>query len=77
MSRQMLRLFSLLLALCGVAPVRAADLSSPVPDGEQDRARALQCMTLAIAYEAGLEPVEGRQAVGEVILNRMRNPAYP
>lgn len=42
-----------------------------------DRERALDCMALAIAYEAGREPLAGRQAVAEVILNRTRHPAYP
>lgn len=42
-----------------------------------DLDRALQCMALAIAYEAGFEPSEGQQAVAEVILNRTRHPAYP
>ena len=42
-----------------------------------DRDRALQCLGTAIAYEAGYEPVEGQQAVAEVILNRTRHPAYP
>ncbi len=39
--------------------------------------RALRCLTQAIYYEAGFEPVEGRYAVAQVILNRMRHPAYP
>jgi Cell Wall Hydrolase len=39
--------------------------------------RALQCLSLAIAYEAGFESREGQQAVAEVILNRTRHPAYP
>jgi hypothetical protein len=42
-----------------------------------DRDRALTCLTTAIAYEAGYEPVEGQQAVAQVILNRVRNPLYP
>jgi spore germination cell wall hydrolase CwlJ-like protein len=39
--------------------------------------RALQCLTQAIYYEAGFEPLEGRRAVAQVVLNRMRHPAYP
>jgi len=46
-------------------------------DGLADRSRALECMAMAIGYEAGYEPGQGQQAVGEVILNRMRHPAYP
>ncbi len=39
--------------------------------------RALRCLTQAVYYEAGFEPMEGRFAVAQVILNRMRHPAYP
>ena len=39
--------------------------------------RALRCLTQAVYYEAGFEPMEGRHAVAQVILNRMRHPAYP
>ncbi len=42
-----------------------------------DRARALQCLTTAIYYEAAREPDEGQQAVAQVILNRVRHPAFP
>ncbi len=44
---------------------------------QPDRERALQCLSLAIAYEAGYEPLTGQQAVAEVILNRAKHPAYP
>ena len=42
-----------------------------------DQRRALLCMTQAVYYEAGYEPVEGRRAVAQVVLNRMRHPAFP
>lgn len=42
-----------------------------------DRARALQCLTTAIYYEAATEPDAGQQAVAQVILNRVRHPAFP
>jgi len=45
--------------------------------GADDRARALNCMTQAIYYEAAREPVRGQQAVAQVVLNRVRHPAYP
>lgn len=38
---------------------------------------ALDCMTAAIYYEAAHEPVTGRRAVAQVILNRVRHPAFP
>jgi hypothetical protein len=38
---------------------------------------ALTCLTQAVYYEAGFEPVTGKRAVAQVVLNRMRHPAYP
>lgn len=40
-------------------------------------ASALDCMTAAIYYEAGQEPITGQRAVAQVILNRVRHPAFP
>jgi hypothetical protein len=51
-----------------------APLSASVRD---DRAQAIGCMATAIQYEAGFEPAEGQEAVAEVILNRLHNPAFP
>ena len=42
-----------------------------------DQQRALLCLTQAVYYEAGFEPLEGRRAVAQVVLNRMRHPAFP
>jgi spore germination cell wall hydrolase CwlJ-like protein len=42
-----------------------------------DQRRALLCLTQAIYYEAGYEPLEGRRAVAQVVLNRLRHPAFP
>jgi len=42
-----------------------------------DRARALFCLTTAIYYEAASEPDAGQRAVAQVILNRVRHPAFP
>jgi hypothetical protein len=42
-----------------------------------DRARALQCLTQAIYYEAASEPDAGQRAVAQVVLNRVAHPAYP
>lgn len=38
---------------------------------------ALQCMTQAVYYEAAYEPLQGRRAVAQVVLNRVRHPAFP
>jgi spore germination cell wall hydrolase CwlJ-like protein len=40
-------------------------------------AAARKCLTQAIYYEAANEPVDGKRAVAQVILNRVRHPAYP
>lgn len=45
--------------------------------GVNDRQRAVDCMTAAIAYEAGNQPLSGQEAVAQVILNRMRHPRFP
>ena len=57
-----------------VTASRPFDLSNSDP---LDRRRALLCLTQAVYYEAGFEPVEGRRAVAQVVINRMRHPAYP
>ena len=38
---------------------------------------ALTCLTQTVYYEAANEPMQGRRAVAQVVLNRMRHPAYP
>jgi spore germination cell wall hydrolase CwlJ-like protein len=43
----------------------------------QVRARALECLTSAIYYEAAQESTEGQRAVAQVVLNRVRHPAFP
>jgi len=59
------------------APVVAAR-AFVIPAGETlDQRRALLCLTQAVYYEAGYEPLEGRRAVAQVVLNRMRHPAFP
>ncbi|MEO8722420.1 MAG: cell wall hydrolase [Sphingobium sp.] len=42
-----------------------------------DRYRAVNCLTSAIYYEAANEPDDGQRAVAQVVLNRVRNPAWP
>ncbi|HXG80759.1 MAG TPA: cell wall hydrolase [Sphingomicrobium sp.] len=43
----------------------------------ESRARALECLTSAIYYEAAREPTDGQRAVAQVVLNRVRHPAFP
>ena len=40
-------------------------------------ARALDCLTAAVYYEAAVEAPDGQRAVAQVVLNRLRHPAYP
>ena len=42
-----------------------------------DSARAMTCLTEAVYYEAGMEPKVGQEAIAQVVLNRLRHPAYP
>lgn len=42
-----------------------------------DKARALQCLSMAVYYEAASESFEGQEAVAQVVLNRVAHPAYP
>jgi hypothetical protein len=39
--------------------------------------RASLCLTQAIYYEAGFEPWAGREAVAQVVINRLRSPGFP
>ena len=67
----------LALASLGV-PVASAATPGDVEEMDRVHRQAeLACMTDAIAYEAGNEPLAGREAVAQVILNRLRDPAYP
>ena len=43
---------------------------------EAQRARAVDCMAAAVLYEAGDDPV-GQRAVAQVVINRVRHPAFP
>ena len=76
-----------------VAPETAAQINSKLPfaigpnpaarpftmaaGSGESRTRALECLTSAIYYEAGQEPLAGQQAVAQVVLNRVRHPAFP
>ncbi|MGI8942886.1 MAG: cell wall hydrolase [Qipengyuania sp.] len=42
-----------------------------------DKARALQCLSMAVYYEAASESYDGQRAVAQVVLNRVAHPAYP
>ena len=50
--------------------------SNPLPVGVYS-AREQKCLTEAVYFESRGEPVRGQQAVAQVVLNRVKNPAYP
>jgi len=62
------------------ALLHAAVLQSPAPfrlANPADTASDLNCLTAAVYYEARGESREGQAAVAQVVLNRVRNPAFP
>jgi hypothetical protein len=66
------------------AAVPVSELPNPaarafkfIPSGLIDKERAVHCLTQAIYYEAATEPLDGQRAVAQVVLNRVRHPAYP
>ncbi len=38
---------------------------------------AMDCLTAAVYYEAGYESLQGKRGVAQVVLNRVRHPAFP
>jgi spore germination cell wall hydrolase CwlJ-like protein len=54
------------------APMRPFSLR-----GALDQSRDLECLTQAVYYEARGESRGGQQAVAQVVLNRVRHPAFP
>jgi spore germination cell wall hydrolase CwlJ-like protein len=76
-----------------VAPADALSINASIPTsnlanpaarpftlagaGQADRLRSLDCLTAAIYYEAARETTDGQRAVAQVVLNRVRHPAYP
>lgn len=54
-------------------PAAAFVENAAAPDAQ----RALDCLTQAVYYEARSEPLSGQQAVAQVVLNRVHNPAHP
>ena len=55
----------------------AASSFAPAGATGLDRLRAHDCLAQAIYYEAGNESEDGQRAVAQVVLNRVRHPAWP
>lgn len=75
-----------------IAPDRALELNAEVPvssapnpaalpfvfkGSAEARAQALNCLASAVYYEAGNQDENGERAVAQVVLNRVRHPAFP
>jgi len=80
------------LILKQVAPDQAVKLNAEIPvasgpnpaatpfvfkGSAQARAQALNCLASAVYYEAGNQDESGERAVAQVVLNRVRHPAFP
>jgi hypothetical protein len=58
-----------------VSPARARPFH--LADGAAPSARDVECLTDAVYYEARGEGAAGQAAVAQVVLNRVRHPAFP
>lgn len=70
--------------LNALRPTDAARVSAAAPFIVAERFRsdqrfelALDCLAQAVYYEAGSESDAGQRAVAQVVLNRVRHPAFP
>src|SRR4051812_14116005 len=68
-----------LLSAVQSGPAGAYEAAEPfVARGDREALdRSLECLTQAIYYEARSESDAGQRAVAQVVLNRVRHPAYP
>jgi len=69
-----LRKVANLLSPVSAEPAQPFDVEG---QNKSDQARSLDCLTAAIYYEARSEPEDGQRAVAQVVLNRVRHPAFP
>jgi hypothetical protein len=59
------------------APIEGAPSFLAQNQSTDDASRAIDCLTAAVYYEARSESDDGQRAVAQVVLNRVRNPAFP
>lgn len=79
-------------AMLGVSPEDAVSINAAIPlstapnpaalgfiavPSGADFSRATECLTAAVYYEAASESLDGQRAVAQVVLNRLRHPAFP
>jgi hypothetical protein len=55
----------------------AFQASAPYQASASATGSDVDCLTAAVYYEARGEPQAGQEAVAQVVLNRVRNPAFP
>nr|WP_298929927.1 cell wall hydrolase [uncultured Erythrobacter sp.] len=67
---------NLLIPVSGGTPL-ALSAYAPIKLGSAKHSTAMKCLTQAVYYEAANESNDGKRAVAQVVLNRMRHPAYP
>ncbi len=60
-----------------IAPGAPAKPFGAGAQAEHDGRRSLDCLTQAVYHEARSETEDGQRAVAQVVLNRVRHPAYP
>lgn len=58
-------------------PIASAKPFHPATADKVAKLTALRCLTQAVYYEAAFEPLAGRRAVAQVVLNRALHPAFP
>lgn len=59
-----------------IIPAKPFAILAPSATAQSQRT-AVDCLTAAIYYEAASETNAGQRAVAQVVLNRVRHPAYP
>ncbi|WP_261320489.1 cell wall hydrolase [Qipengyuania aquimaris] len=57
--------------------VAAAPIALLASDTGSTALAAIDCLTAAVYYEAGYELRQGQRAVAQVVLNRVKHPAFP
>ena len=75
-----------------IAPEKALEVNQQIPlttgpnpaakpfvfkGDASSRTQALECLANAVYYEAGSQDADGQRAVAQVVLNRVRHPAFP
>jgi hypothetical protein len=69
----------LLAAMPSAAAVASSQAAEPFVASRNPEAheRSLECLSQAIYYEARSQSDDGQRAVAQVVLNRVRHPAFP